>query len=361
MTLKSLKIGKHIIPIPIVQGGMGVGISWDTLAGTVSNEGGLGVISAVGTGYYQYPRFAGSRTIPDSMNFDSDEALTEIVKNARKICGDKPLAVNIMLAQTSYDRTVLAACKAGIDIIISGAGMAFKLAELTKDYPDIALVPIIRDVKVLNVFIKKWVKIGRKVDAVVLEGPKSGGHQGFDFEQCLLPENQLEATFLPVFDLANEHNIPVIVAGGIWDKSDIEKFISMGASGVQMGTRFAATIESNASDAHKNALLNANEEDISLKKSPVGLPSRSITSNLHKLIAEGNAPKIKCISNCVGPCQQGVGAKEAGYCIADRLADCQQGKEETGLFFTGTNGSRVKEIIPVHVLMKKLTEGEDSV
>lgn len=361
MTLKSLKIGKYTIKIPIIQGGMGIGISWDTLAGTVSNEGGLGVISSVGTGYYQYPKFAGSRIIPDSMNFDSDEALTEIIKNARNICKDKPLAVNIMLAQTSYDRTVLASCKAGIDIIISGAGMAFKLAKLTKDYPDVALVPIIRDVKVLNVFIKKWAKIGRKIDAVVLEGPKSGGHQGFNFEQCLLPENQLEVTFLPVLKLACQHNIPVIVAGGIWNKSDIEKFILMGASGVQMGTRFAATIESNASDAHKNALLNANKEDISLKRSPVGLPSRSITSNLHKLISNGTAPKIKCISNCVSPCEHGIGAKKVGYCIADRLADCQQNKEDTGLFFTGTNGYRVKEIISVHNLIKKLTKGENFV
>jgi nitronate monooxygenase len=153
-------------------------------------------------------------------------------------------------------------------------------------------------------------------------------------------------------------DIPIIAAGGIWDKTDIEKILSIGASAVQMGTRFVTTFESNASEAHKQALLNAKESDISLKPSPVGLPSRSINSNLHILIKEKLAPEIKCISNCVAPCKQGVGAREVGYCIADRLGDRTV---ETGLFFTGTNGYRCNEILSVHDLMKKLTEGEKSV
>ncbi len=132
----------------------------------------------------------------------------------------------------------------------------------------------------------------------------------------------------------------------------------MGAVAVQMGTRFVTTLESDASDAHKEALLNCKESDISLKKSPVGFPSRSITTNLHKLIASGEAPKIKCISNCVSPCNQGEQAKIVGYCIADRLADCQQDKADTGLFFTGTNGYKCDEIISVNKLMNKLMNGE---
>ena len=246
MSFESLKIGKYTIPKPIVQGGMGVGISWDQLAGTVSAEGGLGVISAVGTGYYNNKEYSkklvADRPLSES-NFYSKEGFTAIIQNARKICGDKPLAANILYAINDYGRVVRDACEAGIDIIITGAGLPTNMPEFTEGYPDVALVPIVSSAKALKIICKRWQKrYNRLPDAVVLEGPKSGGHQGFTYEQCKMEENQLENLVAPVVEeAALWGNIPVIAAGGVWDKKDIQEMMSLGAKGVQMGTRFIGT------------------------------------------------------------------------------------------------------------------------
>lgn len=359
----SLKIGKYEIKFPIVQGGMGIGVSWDKLAGNVSKEGGLGVISAIGTGYYKNLKFA-KRVINnrpfDTENLYSFEALKEIVKNARKICGNKPLGVNIMCAINDYARVVADACKSGVDIIISGAGLPTNLPEITKDFPHIALVPIVSSAKALKIICKRWVqRYNRIPDAVVVEGPLSGGHQGFTYEQCTMEEYQLENLIKPIKDEIKEWgDFPLIAAGGIWDNEDINKMLDLGADGVQMGTRFIGTHECDADDVFKKVLLNAQEKDIELFKSPVGYPARGVRTNLLKLVDKKEGPKIKCISNCVTPCHRGVEAKAVGYCIADRLYDSFSGKKETGLFFTGKNGYKLNEIISVKELMKKLVNGE---
>ncbi|MDR0761421.1 MAG: nitronate monooxygenase family protein [Campylobacteraceae bacterium] len=361
--MNSLKIGQYAIKFPIVQGGMGVGISWDRLAGTVSLEGGLGVISAIGTGYYQNMRFAAkvinSRPY-DTHNLYSFEALREIVKNARKICSSKPLGVNIMCAINDYGRVVADACKSGIDIIISGAGLPTNLPELTKNFPDVALVPIVSSAKALKIICKRWVqRYNRVPDAVILEGPLSGGHQGFTYEQCAMEEYQLENLIKPVKDEIKEWgDFPLIAAGGIWDKNDISKAISLGADGVQMGTRFIGTHECDADEVFKQVLIDAKKEDIQLLKSPVGYPARGVKTNLINLVNKKEGPPIKCVSNCVTPCQRGKEAKEVGYCIADRLADAWAGKKESGLFFTGANGYKLKEIVSVKELISKLINGE---
>jgi len=363
MSFEPLKIGKYIIQKPIVQGGMGVGISWDGLAGNVSKEGGLGVISAVGTGYYENKVFS-KKLVSDrpltEANFYSPEALHKIVKNARKICGDKPLACNILYAMNDYGRVVKDACEAGVDIIITGAGLPTNMPEFTEGYPDIALVPIVSSAKALKIICKRWKKrYDRVPDAVIVEGPKSGGHQGFTYEQCKLPENQLENIVAPVVEeAANWGNIPVIAAGGVWDKNDIELMLSLGASAVQMGTRFIGTTECDAHENFKKVLLNAKKEDIVLMGSPVGYPAQGVVTNLTHLVEKREGPAIKCISNCVAPCNRGVEAKEVGFCIADRLSDAFMGNTETGLFFSGTNGYRLDEIISVKELMNKLLEGE---
>lgn len=360
--MEPVKIGKWLIKIPIIQGGMGVGISWDRLAGAVSINGGLGVISSVGTGYYQFPKFAGKliNGRPNDENFCSPEALKEIFKNARKKCGDAPLATNIMVALSDYKENVIAACEAGTNIIISGAGPATHLPALTCDYPDVALVPIVSSKKAAAFFCKIWkTKYNRLPDAIVVEGPKSGGHQGFAFEDCEKPEYQLEAIIPEILEEVKLWGeIPVFAAGGVWDKNDIDKFIEMGCAGVQMGTRFIATHECDAPEYYKNLLIASTENDIVLGESPVGLPSRRLYTNLHKLMKREKAPKIACISNCVIACKHGDGAKKVGYCIADRLADAILDNRETGLYFTGTNGYRVSEIISVHELLQKLTQGE---
>jgi len=363
MSFEPLKIGKYVIEKPIVQGGMGLGISWDQLAGTVSAQGGLGVISAVGTGYYKDKEYA-KRLVADrplsEVNFYSKEGFHAIIENARKLCGDKPLAANILYAINDYGRVVRDACEAGIDIIITGAGLPTNMPEFTEGYPDVALVPIVSSAKALKIICKRWKKrYDRIPDAVVVEGPKSGGHQGFTYEQCKLPENQLENIVGPVVkEAALWGDIPVIAAGGVWDKTDIEDMMSRGASGVQMGTRFIGTYECDAHANFKKVLLDAKEEDIVLMSSPVGYPAQGVVTNLTHLVEKREGPAIKCISNCVAPCNRGEEAKVVGFCIADRLSDAYEGKTETGLFFSGTNGYKLDKIISVEELMQKLTEGE---
>ena len=363
MELKPLKIGKYEIKYPIFQGGMGLGISWDKLAGNVSLEGGLGIISSVGTGYYENRKFINKELNAKpfgSENFYSTRGLRAIIENARIICGDLPLGVNIMYAANDYARVVKDACEAGINIIVSGAGLPTNLPEFTQNFKEVALVPIISSAKALKIICKRWLqRYDRLPDAVVLEGPLSGGHQGFTYEQCLDPEFSLFNLIPQVkAEIKEWGDFPLIAAGGIWDKSDIEKAISLGADGVQMGTRFIGTHECDADIGFKEVILAAEEKDIELIKSPVGYPARGIRTNLINLVEKRMGPKIQCISNCVSPCQRGKGAKEVGYCIADRLFDSFSGKKETGLFFTGANGYKLKELISVKELMHKLVHGE---
>ena len=366
MEFKSLKIGKYTIEKPIVQGGMGVGISWDQLAGTVSKEGALGVISSVGTGVYKNREFtahvAKHGQPIEADNFYSGDVLKVIFENARKICGDKPLACNVLYASSDYNRIVKDACEAGADMIITGAGLPLTMPDATKDYPDVALIPIVSTAKALRILCRRWKKTHNRLpDAVIVEGPLSGGHQGFKYDECFLPENQLEEILPPVIEEAkNWGSMPVIAAGGIWNHDDIVKMMELGAAGVQMGTRFIGTFECDAHENFKQVILDAKEEDIKLLKSPVGYPARGVKTHLQEMIEEKTAPKIACISNCVAPCNRGEEAKIVGYCIADRLSDAYDGKTESGLFFTGANGYRLNEIISVKELINKLMHGEDS-
>jgi nitronate monooxygenase len=359
-----LKIGKYEIKHPIIQGGMGVGISWDQLAGNVSLEGGLGVISSVGTGYYKNKsenvHIVTKKDKPkDVANFYSKDALNEIITNARKICGDAPLACNVLYAINDYGRVVRDACEAGFNMIITGAGLPTNMPEFTKDYPDVALIPIVSSARALKLICKKWQRYNKLPDAIIVEGPLSGGHQGFTYEQCGQEEYQLENIIGPIIEEAkNWGDIPIIAAGGVWDKNDIDKFLNMGCAGVQMATRFIGTFECDADAKFKNVLLNSKEEDIILMKSPVGLPARGVKTNLQFSIENNTAPKVQCISNCVSPCNRGHEAKIVGYCIADRLGAAYKGDVETGLFFTGSNGYKINKIISVKELMEKLTQGE---
>jgi nitronate monooxygenase len=365
MSLPSLKIGKHVIKSPIIQGGMGVGISWDRLAGAVSAEGGLGVISSVGTGYYQNKELAKNLSFGRPFgadNFYSKEALFKIFENARKICNDAPLACNVLYAINDYGRVVRESCEAGADIIITGAGLPTNMPEFTEGFPDVALVPIVSSAKALKILNKRWEGRYKRIpDAIIVEGPLSGGHQGVGYEDCYKEEYQLENLIPAVIEEAKAWgNIPVIAAGGIWDYADIKKFMDMGAAGVQIGTRFIATHECDAPQNFKELLMGAKEEDIVLMKSPVGYPARGIKTELLRRVENKTAPEVKCISNCVIPCHQGVEAKAVGYCIADRLSDAALGNTESGLYFSGSNGYRVDEIISVKELMRKLAGDENS-
>ncbi len=361
--MQPLKIGKHTIKHPIIQGGMGLGISWDNLAGSVSKHGGLGVVSAVGTGYYENKKYA--KTVEGrpllEKEFYNRKALFKIFENARKICADAPLGCNVLYAINDYGRVVRDSCEAGADIIITGAGLPMDMPEYTKDFPDVALVPIVSTGRAFRLIAKRWEKrYGRIPDAVIVEGPLSGGHQGFKYEECFKKENQLEYLVPDVKEEVKKwnKNIPVIAAGGIYSHEDVLRFLDLGADGVQLGTRFALTFECDASDEFKQTLLNAKEEDIVLLKSPVGYPARGIKTKLLEKVQKQQAPSIKCISNCVFPCKRGEEAKKVGYCIADRLADAYMGDKELGLYFSGAYAYKADKLLSVEELIKELV-GEE--
>jgi nitronate monooxygenase len=247
-------------------------------------------------------------------------------------------------------------CEAGIDIIITGAGLPTGMPELTLYFTDVALVPIVSSGKALRIIAKRWEQRYKRLpDAVIVEGPLSGGHQGIPYDDCHKPEYQLERLVEGVLkERENWGDIPIIAAGGIWDHNDIIKFIEMGCDGVQMGTRFIGTHECDAPDIFKQILIRSKKEDIALMKSPVGYPAQGVYTKLHEHIKNGDAPVVKCISNCITPCNRGEEAKAVGYCIADRLADAILGNEEYGLFFSGTNGYKMDKIVSVKELMSEL-------
>lgn len=352
-----LKIRNITVPNPIIQGGMGIGVSWDKLAGAVAKSGCMGTVSTVGTGYWNT---AAIRTINGRplkpINFQSTKNLQAIIESAIKISeGKGAIGTNIMCAVTDYERQVRDSIEAGVQYIISGAGLPLRLPEYAGK-TDIALIPIVSSPRVVALICKRWKRHGRVPDAIILEGPKSGGHQGYTFEQCLDPEYSLENMTPKVLEACKTWgNIPLIVAGGVWDKKDIERFLDMGAAGVQIATRFIGTHECDASDNFKNVILGTKKEDIQLIKSPVGYPARGVVNTpLIQRVNSGVRPKIPCISNCIVPCDHGKESNKVGFCIADSLGDAHNGLYDSGLFFSGSNGYRVTKLQPVQELVEKL-------
>lgn len=355
--LPPLKIRNFTLQHPIIQGGMGVGVSWDRLAGAVAKAGGGGTVSSVGTGYWNTKevRLINGRPLKP-VNFHSSDNYHAIIRSAiEKSEGNGAVGVNILYALTDYERQVKDSIEAGAKYIISGAGLPLRLPEFAGK-SDIALIPIVSSSRVVDLICKRWKRSGRLPDAIVLEGPKSGGHQGFTYEQCYQEEYQLENLTPQVLQSCKAWgNIPLIVAGGVWNYDDIVRFFDMGVSGVQMATRFIGTHECDASPVFKQVIINAKQRDIRLLKSPVGYPARGVvTTPLVQRVLAGVRPKIPCISNCVTPCDHGKESNKVGYCIADSLGDAWNGQLDTGLYFTGSNGYRVTGLQSVQELMEKL-------
>jgi len=357
--LPSLRIRNLNIPYPIIQGGMGIGVSWDRLAGNVAHCGCIGIVSAIGTGY-RYPgeegKIAGRPVASEQLN--STPALKRIIARALELAdGRGAVGVNILCAINEYERVVRDSVAAGAQLIISGAGLPLSLPEYVGD-ADVALVPIVSSARALKLICKTWQrKYNRLPDAVVLEGPESGGHQGFSLEQCVDPAFSLDALLPSVVaerDLWGD--FPVIAAGGVWDRADIDRLLALGAGGVQMATRFIGTFECDAHSNFKEVILRADKDTIALHGSPVGMPARGVKTALHHHIEAGDAPKIRCISNCVSPCEHGKGAQRVGYCIADSLGDAWGGNTESGLFFTGSSGWRLNELVHVRDLIGEITQ-----
>jgi nitronate monooxygenase len=356
--LAPLKIRDFEVPYPIFQGGMGVGVSWERLAGAAAKAGVVGIVSAIGTGY-RYPELIkslqGCPVGPENMN--CPPALRRILADALDLAGPNGIVgVNILCAINGYEQVVRESVAAGARVVISGAGLPMALPDYAAR-SNAALVPIVSSDRALKLICKSWQKkYNRLPDAVVLEGPESGGHQGFSAEQCGDPAYALEALLGPVVEERDRWgDFPVIAAGGVWDRSDIDRLMGMGAGGVQIGTRFIGTFECDAAMEFKTTVLQAGKADIALVKSPVGMPGRAVQTELQRRVASGEAPAVRCISDCVAPCAKGEGARVAGYCIADRLNDARIGNTDTGLFFTGSNGWKLQDYLPVQELVEELT------
>ncbi len=344
MKLPQLKIGDLIAKIPIIQGGMGVGISLSGLASAVSNQGGIGVIAAAMVGMEK-------KNLNENSN--SNILKDEIIKFRQKSKGI--LGVNIMVALTDYTQMVKTAINNRVDIIFSGAGLPLDLPKYLVKGAKTKLVPIVSSAKAAKVLCMRWLsRFNYLPDALVVEGPKAGGHLGFKKDQLFNIDNKLENIVPEVIKITKSYkdqkDIPVIPAGGIYNHDDIVKYLSMGASGVQMGTRFVATNECDASDSFKKAYINANKSDITIIKSPVGMPGRAIVNNFLSEVKAGIQKVIKCPYHCIKTCN----VAKAPYCIAKALINAQKGLLESGFAFAGENVYKIKKIISVKELMNEL-------
>lgn len=349
MNINPLNIGNISLKLPIIQGGMGVGVSLSNLASAVTNAGGLGVISAAQIGFRENTFF----NDPIMTNL---EALKNEIKLAKSKCNNGPIGVNIMVATKEYAKYVKSAIKAGADIIISGAGLPTTLPELTKN-TSVKIAPIVSSLKATKVILKLWDKHYKTTaDMVVIEGPKAGGHLGFNKEDLKMTSDEFDESILNIIDEVKNYSkkyskeIPVIVAGGVFDGKDICKYLNLGASGVQMATRFVTTNECDASDEFKNAYINAKKEDIVIVKSPVGMPGRAILNPFIKKTQEGRLKVDKCF-NCLSVCNP----KETPYCITKALINSVNGDIDNGLIFCGENAYKLNKITTVKELIDELT------
>lgn len=362
--LEPLKIGDATLPIPVVQGGMGVGVSLSGLAGAVAACGGMGIISTAQIGY----RDRDFDTDPVGCNL---RAIKEEIDKAREIAGicgcpvsqkkEKNgrnagmVGVNIMVATRRYEEYVRAAVAAGADIIISGAGLPMSLPELAGD-SGTKLAPIVSSLKSVQVLMKYWMKkYSRLPDMIVAEGPLAGGHLGFTRQQLadipgLHYEEELMKIIRYVRECGEKHNkvIPVVAAGGIYGRADAERYFALGASGVQMATRFVTTYECDASEAYKQMYIKAKQEDIVIVNSPVGMPGRAVSNEFIKRAAEGRIPHGICHS-CIIACKP----KETPYCITDALVNAVKGNVANGLVFCGANAYLAEKMEHVEEIMNE--------
>lgn len=348
MSLKPLTIGNMTARIPVIQGGMGVGISLSRLAGAVAGAGGVGIISTAQIGFRE----------PD---FDKDpiganlRAIGKEIAKARELAKGGMIGVNIMVATRKYEEYVKAAVEAGVDLIISGAGLPMNLPKLAEGSRTM-LAPIVSSLKSAQVILRYWLKkYNRLPDLVVIEGPKAGGHLGFSYEQLeTIDDSAFEKEVADIIQYVNETgaekgvSIPVVTAGGVYTREDAERAVALGAAGVQMATRFVTTYECDAPMEYKQAYINAKEEDIALIKSPVGMPGRAIKNSFYYKTLEGPLPHGAC-HLCVSTCKPA----STPYCITDALVNAAKGDVDNALLFCGTNACRAEKLEHVEDIMKE--------
>lgn len=349
--MRSLQIGDLTIPVPVVQGGMGIGVSLSGLASAVANMGGVGVISSVGIGLigYETHRQYRQRNV---------EAIRREIRKARERTRGV-LGVNIMSVITNFRDMVRTSVEEGIDIIFAGAGLPLDLPGYLDKESKTKLVPIVSSARAASIISKKWKQnYDYLPDAIVVEGPEAGGHLGFKAEALHDEANKLENLVDDVLEVAHQmetqynRNIPVIAAGGIYSGADMNYFLSRGAAAVQLGTRFVATEECDASENFKNAFVEAEDKDIEIIKSPVGMPGRSLSNNFLREAKEGHRRPSVCRHHCIKSCNP----KTTTYCIADALLNAYQGNMNNGFAFTGVNAGKVKGISTVRKVFRQLKE-----
>lgn len=343
---RPLVIGDLTAKIPVIQGGMGVGISLSNLAGAVAAEGGIGIISTAQIGYRE-PDF-------DEHPIEANlRAIGSEIAKARELARGGTVGVNIMVATREYERYVKAAVEAGADLIISGAGLPMKLPELTKGSRT-KIAPIVSSLKSAEVILKYWKKkYDRLPDLVVIEGPRAGGHLGFKLEELeqiddAAYDEEIKRILARVKEYADEKDtcIPVVVAGGVYERSDMEHYLAMGAAGVQVATRFVTTYECDAAEEYKQAYIHAQKEDIIIVKSPVGMPGRAILNPFMKRAKEGQIPHGRC-HMCISTCKPA----ETPYCITEALVNAAVGNVDEALLFCGSNAYRAKGLEHVKDIM----------
>lgn len=351
MLMKKLNIGNLSIQVPIIQGGMGVGISLSGLASAVANEGGVGVISAAGLGLL-YKNL--SKNYLEASILGLKEELRKAREKTKGVIG-----VNVMVALSNFADLAKTAIAEKADIIFAGAGMPLNLPSFLQKDSVTKLVPIVSSGRAAKLICEKWKTIYNYLpDALVVEGPKAGGHLGFQNEQIndehYKLENILPEVLAEVREIEAKYNqkIPVIVAGGIYTGDDIRNFMEMGADGVQMGTRFVTTTECDASEGFKQTYINAHEEDIQIIKSPVGMPGRAIFSNFIQKIKDGQKQPKVCPFHCIKTCD----ISKSPYCIILALYNAFRGNMEDGYAFAGSNAFKATSITSVKETFRSLIE-----
>lgn len=351
MKFPQLKIGNLIAKVPIIQGGMGVGISLSGLSSAVANEGGIGVISAAMIGFLE-------KDIMTNFLEANIRALKNEIRRAKELTKGI-IGVNVMVALTNYADMVITSIKEKADIIFAGAGLPLDLPKYLIDGAKTKLVPIVSSAKAAKIICMRWLqRYNYLPDAFVVEGPLAGGHLGFKPDQIKDPSFSLPILVKQVIESVKpfiekyKKNIPVIAAGGIYSKNDIKKFIDLGAAGVQMGTRFVATEECDADIEFKKKYIESKAKDIKIIKSPVGLPGRAIENTFLQDVEKGIKKPFSCPYHCIKTCN----FKESPYCIATALANAQKGNFSYGFAFAGANAYKVNKIVTVKELIKELTE-----
>lgn len=345
--MKSFFLGDLEIKLPIIQGGMGVGVSLSGLASAVANEGGVGVISCAGLGliYHKSPGDYLSKCI-----YGLKEELRKAKEKTRGVIG-----VNIMVALTNYADMVRTSIAEKVDVIFAGAGLPFDLPSYLTQESETKLVPIVSSSRAAKIICEKWKNNYNYLpDAIVIEGPKAGGHLGFKVDQLNDENYSLEQIVPEVLEITSnyqsEKRIPVIVAGGITTGEDIRHFMDMGVAGVQMGTIFVTTEECDASSEFKKVFVDARKEDLRIIQSPVGMPGRAIDGEFIKSVAEGKEKPKSCPFHCIKTCNY----EKSPYCIVQALYQAAKGNLKKGYAFSGMNVHLTQKISSVREVIANL-------